>query len=418
MKTRYCKALCVAVAALFAHSAMADTTLRVYVGGANRPDLMRKMFDQFERKTPGVKVVIESGGSTSELQRAYLSTVLSAHDSSLDVMMIDIVNPAQYMHAQWIEPLDKYLGSDATNIMKSYMPAYAKASVVDGKITSLPAYADAQFMYYRKDLLAKYHLPEPKTWDQLASEAKTVLAGERDTSLQGLSIQGAPIEGAVCTFLTPYWSQGKELIDASGRLALDKPAAEKGMNMWLNLVDQGVIKKNVAEVKTQDTTTDFRSGKAVFAVSWGMVWGHFQEPDSAVKDKVGIMPIPAMAGGSSDTCAGGWQWAVSAYSTQKKDAVALVRWMATPEVSKFLAINAAMMPANPGVFQDAAVLKSAPWFSSAKPVLESARARPVSDRYGEISDTVRTATSAMLGRAVTVPDGIDAMSARLRRVMR
>jgi hypothetical protein len=36
----------------------------------------------------------------------------------------------------------------------------------------------------------------------------------------------------------------------------------------------------------------------------------------------------------------------------------------------------------------------------------------------EISDTLRTATSAMLGRAVMVPDGIDAMAARLRRVMR
>lgn len=58
------------------------------------------------------------------------------------------------------------------------------------------------------------------------------------------------------------------MIDASGHLALDKPAAEKSMNMWLNLVDQGVVKKNVAEVKTQDTTTDFRSGKAVFAVNW------------------------------------------------------------------------------------------------------------------------------------------------------
>jgi multiple sugar transport system substrate-binding protein len=418
MKKTLGMALCIAVAGLVAQHAVADTTLHVYVGGANRPDVMRKLFDQFEQKTPGVKVAIESGGSTSELQRAYLSTVLSARDPNLDVMLIDIVNPAQYMRAQWIEPLDSYLGADGPALMKTYMPAYAKASVVDGKISSLPAYADAQFMYYRKDLLAKYHLPEPKTWDQLASEAKTILAGEHDPSLQGLSIQGAPIEGAVCTFLTPYWSQGKELVDASGRLSLDKPAAEKGMNMWLNLVDQGVIRKNVAEVKTQDTTSDFRSGKSVFAVNWGMVWNHFQEPDSVVKNKVGVIPLPAMTGGSTDTCAGGWQWAVSAYSTKKKEAAALVRWMSTPDAAKYLAINASMMPANAGVFQDASVLQSAPWFASAKPVLESAKARPVSARYGEISDTVRTATSAMLGRAVTVPDGVDGMAARLTRAMR
>ncbi len=411
-------ALCAITVALASQSALADTTLHVYVGGSNRPDLMRKMFDAFEQKTPGVKVVIESGGNTSELQRAYLSTVLSARDPSLDVMMIDIVNPAQYMRAQWIEPLDKYLGADGATQMKSYMPAYAKASIVDGKIAALPAYADAQFLYYRKDLLAKYHLPEPKTWDQLAASAKTVLAGEHDASLQGLSIQGAPIEAAVCTFLTPYWSQGKELTDPKGRLSLDKAAAEKGMNMWLGLADQGVVKKNVAEVKTQDTTADFKNGRAVFAVTWGMVWSQLQQPDSAVKDKIGIVPLPSMTGGSTDSCAGGWQWAVSAYSTHKKEAVELVRWMASPDVAKFLAINASMMPAYPAVFQDPAVLKAAPWFASVPPILQAAKERPVSERYGEISDTIRTSTSAMLGRSMTVSDGVDQINSRLARVLR
>ena len=72
-----------------------QTTLRVFSGGqGQRPDLMRKLFDQFQVANPGIKVDIETGGATSELQRQYLSTVLNAKDPAIDIFLIDIVNPS------------------------------------------------------------------------------------------------------------------------------------------------------------------------------------------------------------------------------------------------------------------------------------------------------------------------------------
>ena len=57
-------------AAVGTTAALAQTTLRVFSGGANqRPDLMRKLFDQYQAANPGVKIEIETGGATSELQR-------------------------------------------------------------------------------------------------------------------------------------------------------------------------------------------------------------------------------------------------------------------------------------------------------------------------------------------------------------
>jgi len=50
--------------------------------------------------------------------------------------------------------------------------------------------------------------------------ARTIQAGEKNPELQGISFQGKAIEGAVCTFLLPYWSQGGELI-TNGKLSLD-----------------------------------------------------------------------------------------------------------------------------------------------------------------------------------------------------
>ena len=399
--------------------AQAQTKLRVFSGGQNqRPDLMRKLFDQYQAANPGTTIDIETGGATSELQRQYLSTVLNAKDSAIDIYMIDIVNPAQYFGAGWLEPLDAYIGKPA-DVLKPYLPVYAASNVVDGKLAAMPAFADAMFMYYRKDLLAKHGIAEPKTWDDLTAAAKKVTAAEGNANLQGLSIQGAPIEGAVCTFLLPYWGQGKDFNDAAGKMTLDKPSAVKGLNQWLGMVDAGVIKKNVAEVKTPDTVNEFKAGQVVFAINWGFAWDRFKDDaDSQVKGKVGVMPLPAMAGGRSATCVGGWQWAVSAFSKSKADAAKLVKFLSSPEASKFLAVEGSLLPTYQGVYTDADVLRGAPWFKDAANVVVAGKSRPMSKDYGQVSDVIRTTTSAVLARTKTAAEGVDEIDSRLKRVMR
>jgi multiple sugar transport system substrate-binding protein len=419
MKRRYLFAAALLAGALGSQAWAQTATLRVFSGGANqRPDLMRKLFDQYQAANPGVKVDIETGGATSELQRQYLSTVLNAKDSAIDIYMIDIVNPAQYFSAGWLEPLDSYL-PNAADALKPYLPVYATANRVDGKIAALPAFADAMFMYYRKDLLAKYNIAEPKTWDELTAAAKKVQDGEKNPNLQGLSIQGAPIEGAVCTFLLPYWGQGKEFNDASGKMTLDKTAAAKGLNQWLGMVDAGVIKKNVAEVRTPDTVNEFKAGQVLFAINWGFAWDRFKDDnDSQVKGKVGVMPLPAMAGGKSATCVGGWQWAVSAFSKNKPAAAKLVQFMASPQASKFLAAEGSLLPTYTSVYTDADVVKAVPWFKDAANVVVAGKSRPISKDYGQVSDIIRTTTSAVLARTKKPDEGVGEIESRLARVMR
>jgi multiple sugar transport system substrate-binding protein len=420
MKLKRILSALVGVTLLAASTISAAQTIRVFSGGQNqRPDLMRKMFDEFERKNPGVKIEIETGGATSELQRQYLSTVLNAKDSAIDVYMIDIINPMQYARAGWLEPLDSHLGSEAATIMRNYLPAYANANVVDGKIVALPAFADAQFLYYRKDLFDKHGVKAPQTWDELATGLKKILDAEKNPAMNGVATTGAAIEGAVCTFLKPYWSQGKEFNDAQGRMTLDKAAAVKGVEMWLSLVDRGVMQKNIGEVRPADMVNAFKAGNLVAMVNWGFAWDQLQTAaDSTVKGKVGVLPLPAMTGGKSATCIGGWQWAVSAFSKNKPAAARLVRYMSSPDVAKFLAIEGSLLPVFPGTYNDPAVLAKLPHYKDALPVIQAAKGRPMSDRYGEVSDAIRTTMNAMLVRTVKPADGVNDIENRLRRVMR
>jgi multiple sugar transport system substrate-binding protein len=403
-------------AVLLALPAHAETTLNVFISSALRPEVMRQAFDQFEQANPGIKVTAQLGGATSDLQAQYLNTVLSAKDSTLDVLMLDIIRPAQFAATGWTLPLNKDVGDPAT-FLKQYLPAYADADTVDGKLVALPAFADAMFLYYRKDLLDKYHLPVPQTWSQLASEAKTIQAREHDPQLQGLSFQGAPIEGTVCTFLLPYWSMGKTLMQ-NGRLTFDRAAAVKSLELWQDLIKQGVAPKNAAEIVTDQTRKDFEAGKAVFAVEWGYGWAFFQGADSAVKGKVAVAELPAVDGGKAVTCIGGWQWAVSAFSAHQAEAVKLVKFLSSRPVSTLLAEKASLLPVFPQLYHDTALDQAMPWLPQALPAVEQAKSRPVTPYYNDVSNVIRTQTNAVLAGSETPEAAAAQMEARLTRVLR
>lgn len=397
-------------------SAHAETKLRVFVGAQQRPEVMRDIFSRYMAQHPGVLIEQETGGATSELQSRYLNMMLSASDTHLDIFLIDIVRPAQYAAAGWLEPLDQYLGAERNAVIDAYLPSYRQSNVINGKLVVLPAFADAQFLYYRKDLLNKYQIAPPKTWDELELAASKILAGERNPKLQGLSFQAKAVESAVCTFLMPYWSLGGSL-DKDGKMVLDKPKVEAGLGMWLNLLRKGVVKKNIAEVGTDDTRKEFQAGNVLFAVNFGYAWNHFQTAaDSKVKDLVGVVPAPAMKTGVSASCMGGWQWGVSAFSKNKVEAVKLIRWLASPEVSKILALKASNLPVFANVYQDPEVLAANPFFGAALPAVLGARPRPVTSEYRAVSDALRINTSAVMAGAKTVPAAIADIEARFLRV--
>lgn len=390
--------------------AFADTELKVYISSQHQPQVWRQVLDKFEAANPGTKVTIETGGNTSEAQAQYLNTIMSAKDASLDVLILDVIRPAQFAAAGWTSPFE---GKD----MSVYLPAYAEANTVDGKVVALPAFADSMFLYYRKDLLEKYGIQPPKTWDELKAAVKKINGGENNPDLQGLSFQGKAIEGAVCTFLLPYWSQGKNLVD-NGKLTFDKTAAVNSLKLWKSFVDEGVSKKNIAEVATDDTRKEFQAGNVVFAVNWSYAWAQSQGKDSAVVGKVGVTRLPAVVGGEQATCLGGWEWGVSAYSKNQDAAKKLVSFLSSQEASKHMAVNGSLLPTYSPLYQDAEVLKAAPWFADAKQVVETAKPRPVTPRYNEVSEVIRTTVNAVLAGVTTPEDGAAQIEARLKRILR
>lgn len=394
-------------------------TLRIFTGGQQRPDVMRKIADEYEKRAPGVKIEVEVGGATSEQQQQYLNTVLASKDSALDVVLIDVIRPAQWAAAQWAEPLDGFLGAEKDAVMARYVPAYREANIVNGKVIALPYFADVQLLYYRKDLLEKHGVQPPRTWAELKAGSEKIQAAEGNPNLSGFQTAGAPIEGTVCTYLVPMWGAGGELTDKAGKLNLATEAARKPFELWADLKAAKVTPPNLAEIPTDRIRQNLQAGNLIFGMTWGYVWQRAEnDADSTVKGKIGVVPLPGFTPDKAATCIGGWQLAVSSFSKNKEAAYKFARFLSSPEVSKMQAIAASHMPVFPEVYTDADVLKANPWFKDALPVVQTARSRPVSPAYPKVSEVMRTNMNAFLAGSKTAEAALADMSKDLAPLFR
>lgn len=390
-------ALLLSATLLPAAQAAPATTLTVFMGSQQRPEIFQPIFDRFSKQNPNIKVKIEQGGATSEAQNQYLTTVLAARDPSLDIFLIDVVRPATFAAAGWAEPLDSYIPSK-DQYLKAFLPGTIQSATVNGKLYALPAFTDAQFLYYRKDLLAKYNAKVPTTWDELTATAAKITRAEGG-GLQGFNFQGAPIEGTVCNFLEMLWSAGG---DASN---VDSAQGQQGLGFLVNSVKTKLSPASSAEIKTDDSRQQFQAGKVLFGLNWSYAWAHFhgKSPDpTLVKGNVGVAKLPAFGKNTSSTCVGGWQWGVSSYSKNKAAAIKLLQYMVSSDVQREIAVNGAYLPVRRALYNDAAVVSANPHFKTLFPVVSNARSRPVTPAYPRVSEIIRTNVSAAVSGNKTV----------------
>jgi multiple sugar transport system substrate-binding protein len=407
------------VLALLSGTVFAQTEVVVFVGSRQNPDLIQSMLDDFNAENPDIVARAEVGGTTSEVQQQYLNTVLTSGSSDIDIFLIDVVRPATYAAAGWAAPLNQYFESDDAMMayLDQFLPGPVDANLIDGILYALPSYTDAQFLYYRSDLLEKYGFEPPATWEELVAQAQTILEGEDSPNLQGFNYQGAAIEGANCTFLQPLWSAGGDWRDADGNITVDSPEGERALDFLLSTMDVGVTKPNIAETATDNSRQEFQAGDVVFMLNWGYAWGRFQnDEDSQVSGSVGVAPLPAFEGFESATCIGGWQWTMNAFSDNKEETWQVMEYLASEDVQRVLAAQDSRIPARISLYQDPEVLEAAPHFGQFYDVIIAARPRPVTPFYDQVSELIRTTVNAVLARSVDVDTALEDMQIGLEDI--
>jgi len=388
------------------------------VSGAVGRDIatLRANLDRFEKLT-GNKVSIIEMPSSSTDQFAQYRLWLSAHNADIDVYRTDIIWAPQL--AEHLVDLSK--DEKARESAKDHFPTIIQSQTVSGRLVALPYYADAPALFYRTDLLKKYGLSVPKTWDELTSAAKKIQHGERaagNSNFHGYVFQAAAYEGLTCDGLEWIASYGGgHIVEPDGTISVNNKkaaAALKEAASWIGTI----APKGVLGYKEEESRGIWQTGDAAFMRNWPYAYKLSEGDDSAVKGKFAVAPLPS-GGAGSVAALGGWNLAVSKYSRHRKEAIELVVFLTSAEAQKMRAITNNNLPTRPALYDDAEIRKAKPEMAGWKEIFLHASARPsavTGSKYNQVSKEFWSAVHATLEGHQKPERSLARLEAKLKRL--
>jgi multiple sugar transport system substrate-binding protein len=357
-------------------------------------DPMPPLLKEFEATHPGIRVKAESLPWSSDEQRQFLVINLEGGNPGFDVMMLDCIWVPEFARAGWILDLTDRL---APGELDSHFPAAAAAARFRGRDWALPWFMNVGLLYYRADLLAKYGLRVPQTQAEMVAAIRRVRAGERNPRLEGYLWQGKQYEGLVVNALEAIWATGTEVLGADGRAFPDPGRAAAALDFLRGLIEQGLSPRWVTAADEEITRRAFGQGEAVFLRSWPYAADLFELPDSPVRSKVGLAPLPRHdAGTPAPGSTGGSHLAVSRNTRHPEAALALVRFLTGERAQRMMAETGAVKPSRPALYHDPALVRAFPSLPRIHDLTLAGRPRPVTPVYVMLSTVLQPELSAAL----------------------
>ena len=341
--------------------------------------------------------------------------LFAAKSSDIDVVQIDTVWPGLLKdHLLDLKPYSE-------GVEAQHFPAIIANNSVNGKLLGMPWYTDAGLLYYRSDLLKKYGLRVPQTWEELTQTALKVQTGERaqgDTDFHGFVFQAKAYEGLTCNAIEWVGGQGGgTVVNADGEITIRNAQAAKALNLaasWIGSISPA----GVLNYEEEEARGVFQNANALFMRNWPYAWALMQKNDSLVKGKVGVAKLP---GNPSAAALGGWQLGVSKYSKHPAIAADLVMYMTSAAVQKTRAIHGSYNPTLPALYKDKEVLEANEFMGALAEVFANSVARPTTAtglKYPQVSQSFWNAAHEVMSKRATGEEAVTKLESRLKQIRR
>lgn len=342
-----------------------------------------------------VKAVSRPESTTDTL--AQYQQFFEGQSTELDVFMVD--GPWIGLIAEHMLDLNAYLSKDQ---LARFYPSLIAAYTAGGRLVALPWFAGSGMLYYRTDLLEKYGLAVPQTWEELGAAAKTIQDGERaegNANFWGFVYQGKAYEGLTCDALEWQASVGGgKILSDEGVIEVNNPETIAIFDLMASWIGD-IVPPEVVTYQEEEARAVWQAGNAAFMRNWGYAFPLGQADDSVIKDKFSIGPLPGGEPGMSAATLGGWGLAVSKYSAHPEAAVAFVNWLTEYDALKEYTIARQETPVLPALYEDAELQEAMPFLAFAGDILNQAVSRPFGPagaQYATVSELYYTAVNRVL----------------------
>lgn len=365
----------------------------------------KKTVEPWEQET-GNKVTIVTMPSSSSDVFGQFRLWLAAGTTDVDLYQTDVI---------WAPQLADHfvdLSEAAKDLIPEHFPSVIESQTVDGKLVALPIYTDAPALYYRSDLLEKYNKEVPETWEELTQTAQEIMDGEREAGAKdmwGFVFQGNAYEGLTCNALEWVKSAGGgQIVDPDGTISINNENAIKAIDTaagWINTISP----RGVLAYQEEEARGVWQTGNAVFMRNWPYAYNLSNGDDSAVKGKFDLAPLPSGGEGSAATL-GGWNVAVSKYSSKQEAAISLALYLASEEGQRSDVLLNSHLPTFISLYDDPEIAKAVPIVPRWKEIFEQSVPRPsapTKGKYNEVSAKFWSAVHETLSGNGTAAENLE-----------
>jgi multiple sugar transport system substrate-binding protein len=136
---------------------------------------------------------------------------------------MDVVWTAEFAAKGIVEAMPPDTSTDGM------LKAAVDSATYFNKLYGLPYTSDGGLLYYRKDLLDKYGLKPPTTFDEMKAACDKITAGEKDSKLGCFAGQYNKYEGLTVNFDEAVHGAGGVIVGDDGKPNVATPEATMGL---------------------------------------------------------------------------------------------------------------------------------------------------------------------------------------------
>ncbi len=367
-------------------------------------------FNSTVGKQKGIHVTWDQGPTSTNDMLTKYNNMLRARNSSIDIMSMDIVYPAQFAASQWTKPITE--AQWPTSERQNYLQGPIQGCTYQGQLWAAPFRTDLGILYYRKDITAT----PPATWDELTTVAQTDAAKAK----YGYVWQGAQYEGLVCDFVEVLYSYGGSVLDQNDatKVTVNSPEAKQALDRMISWV--GTISPSAVTTYMEESARQvWQDGNSVFMRNWPYAYALGNDAtQSKVAQKFDIASLPyGVAGQTGHSAIGGWNFAINAFTQHADEAWTFIQYLLGADAQKQTALKASLTVTLKSVYDDPDVLAKQPLFGKLKPILLTALPRPVSPKYTDVSNAIQLRVYQALKKQSTSADALSGLQTDLQKIV-
>jgi len=381
-----------------------------YVSSRDASGAAQKSIDEWNASHPDEKVSVVELPDSADQQRQQLVQNAQIKADTFSVVNLDVVWTSEFAANKWIMPLPK----DALPV-ETMIPATVNAATYRDTLYGAPYYTDGALFYYRTDLLEAAGIAAPpKTWDEMKTACKAVLALPQAAGMSCYTGQFDKNEGLSVNFTEAVASAGGTLVDADGKATVDTPAARKGLSALVDGFKDGLFPSDAITYQEEQGRRAFQDGKVLFLRNWPFVYASLSATDgsSSVAGKFNVTSIPGISGPGVSTL-GGRNLAVSPFTQNKATALEFIKFFTSEDQAEKRLALSSRAPVYASIYSNPAVVAKRPFFPTLLESLDHAQPRPKVVQYGATTKAIQEEAYAAISGKKDTNTALADMQAKL-----